>query len=337
MQHSNCATVQEKQQSGAMTDQQILALGQNVIQKELDGLSLLKEQLDDSFVEAVSLMKQCAGKIVLTGMGKSGHIATKAAATIASTGTPSIFLHPAEASHGDLGMIESGDVVIALSNSGETRELGDILSYCHNFDIPLIALTQNAKSNLAQHAHLVLCVPKAEEACPIDLAPSTSTTMMLALMDALALTLHAAKGFTPKDFKRYHPGGKLGSVLVTVKDVMVARDHMPCADVLTPMKEVVVMMSQGRLGCVCVFDGERYAGLITDGDLRRHMGSELLDKPAREIMTASPKWIRQTELAADALRIMRENKITSLLVLNEEEHLVGIIDIHKCLSVGLGG
>ncbi len=315
--------------------ERILELGRNVLEKEREGLRLLEEELDESFVKAVETLKNCTGKVVLTGMGKSGHVATKAAATIASTGTPSIFLHPAEASHGDLGMIETSDVVVALSNSGETKELGDILSYCHNFSIPLIALTQNPKSNLARHASITLLVPKAEEACPIDLAPSTSTTMMLALMDALALTLHSLKGFTAKDFKRFHPGGKLGSVLVSVRDIMMPKNQMPLAQGSTSMKEVVVLMSQGRVGCVCVLDGET-RGLITDGDLRRHMAPELFEKPAKDIMTLSPKTIRETELAADAMRCMRENKITALLVVNEKDELVGLIDIHKCLAVGLG-
>jgi arabinose-5-phosphate isomerase len=319
-----------------MDDARILTLGKQVIVKERQGLERLEESLNNSFIEAVHLLKKCSGKVILTGMGKSGHVATKAAATIASTGTPSIFLHPAEASHGDLGMIEAKDVVIALSNSGETQELGDIISYCHQFNIPLIALTQNPKSNLARHATLVLITPKAPEACPIELAPSTSTTMMLALMDALALTLHAVKGFTPKDFKKYHPGGKLGSVLVTVADIMVPRPQIPIANVNTPIREVVILMSQGRLGCVCIIDQNAHVGLITDGDLRRHMASEILEQPAKKIMTPAPKSIRDSELAADALRVMRENKITSLLVLDAHDDLVGIIDIHKCLSVGLG-
>ncbi|PLX30377.1 MAG: KpsF/GutQ family sugar-phosphate isomerase [Alphaproteobacteria bacterium] len=314
----------------------VLAEARRVIVCERDGLSSLAETLNEAFVKALDLLANCAGKVILTGMGKSGHIGKKAAATFASTGMPSIFIHPAEASHGDLGMISEQDCVIALSNSGETRELSDLISYCHGQNIPLIAVTQNSNSHLARYATEVLLLPKCAEACSIKLAPSTSSTMMLALLDSLALTLHTAKGFTPKDFKRFHPGGKLGSALVCVRDIMVPKDKMPLVTEATVMSDVVVTMSQGRLGCVAVADScGKLIGLITDGDLRRHMNSALLEKRASDVMTKNPKCIDKDDLAADALREMRTQKITALLVEDKDQNLVGLIDIHKCLNAGI--
>tara|TARA_Y100000590_G_scaffold446390_1_gene580047 strand:+ start:397 stop:1422 length:1026 start_codon:yes stop_codon:yes gene_type:complete len=321
----------------ALTDQELVSLGRAVVIKEADGLKQLEASLGQDFIKAVKLLSACEGRVITTGMGKSGHIATKAAATIASTGTLATFIHPAEASHGDLGMIDQRDIVIALSNSGETKELSDIITYCHTVSIPLIALTQNSQSNLARYATVTLLIPSAEEACPIALAPSTSTTMMLALMDALALTLHSLKGFTPKDFKKFHPGGKLGSVLVSVRDLMIPKDRMPLVKETDKMKDVIILISQGRLGCVGVVnDAGQHIGIITDGDLRRHLSEQMLDQKAGDIMSCVPKEISEEELAADALRKMRENKITSLLVTDRAGQLVGMIDIHKCLEMGLG-
>jgi arabinose-5-phosphate isomerase len=314
----------------------ILDEARRIIACERDGLTALAESLDTTFEKVLSKLMDCAGKIVVSGMGKSGHIGKKAAATFASTGMPAIFIHPGEASHGDLGMIDDRDCVIALSNSGETKELSDLILYCHSYNIPLIAITQNPKSHLARHSTYVLLLPKCTEACAIKLAPSTSSTMTLALLDSLALTLHAARGFTPGDFKRFHPGGKLGSSLICVKDIMALKATMPLVYETTALSEVVVTMSQGRMGCVAVVDAkDNLVGLITDGDLRRHMGPDLFAKKASDIMTGNPKCIDENKLAADALRDMHTQKITSLMVENKSHQLVGMIDIHTCLNAGI--
>ncbi|MAP24128.1 MAG: KpsF/GutQ family sugar-phosphate isomerase [Rickettsiales bacterium] len=314
----------------------ILNEARRIITCERDGLTALAESLDQTFKDVLNKLLACSGKVIVSGMGKSGHIGKKAAATFASTGMPAIFIHPGEASHGDLGMIDDQDCVIALSNSGETKELSDLILYCHSYNIPLIAVTQNPKSQLARHSTYVLLLPKCTEACAIKLAPSTSSTMTLALLDSLALTLHAARGFTPKDFKRYHPGGKLGSSLVCVKDIMAPKAIMPLVCQDTVLSEVVVIMSQGRMGCVAVIDSkDNLVGLITDGDLRRHMSRDLFDKKASDIMTKNPKCIDENKLAVDALREMHTQKITSLMVESRNQELVGMIDIHTCLNAGI--
>jgi arabinose-5-phosphate isomerase len=268
-------------------------------------------------------------------MGKSGHVARKIAATLASTGTPAQFVHPAEASHGDLGMIAASDAVLALSNSGDTAELGDIVAYAARFRIPLVAMTRRAPSVLAEAADVALVLPATEEACPLGLAPTTSTTMMLALGDAIAVALLERKGFSSEDFKVFHPGGRLGRRLLRVADIMHGGSAVPLVPRGAPMSEAVLVMTAKSFGCVGVTEAGRLAGIVTDGDLRRHMESDLLARAVEEVMTASPKTIGPGALAAEALGIMNERAITSLMVVDEERRPLGILHIHDCLRAGI--
>jgi arabinose-5-phosphate isomerase len=294
----------------------------------------------DGIDEALDILAAAAGRVVVTGMGKSGHIARKIAATLASTGTPALFVHPAEASHGDLGMIAPGDAVLALSNSGDTPELADIVSYARRFAIPLIAVTGKTNSVLSNAANLTLLLPKAREACPLDLAPTTSTAMMMALGDALALALLQRRGFSSSDFHVLHPGGQLGRRLLRVDDIMHTGDQVPLVGPQASMQEAVLRMttkaeSGYTFGCVGIVDGDgRLIGIVTDGDLRRHMGSDLLRQTAASVMTPAPKSIRPQALAAEALGFMNANRISSLFVVAEERP-VGFINLHDCLMAGV--
>ena len=276
------------------------------------------------------------GRVVITGMGKSGHIACKIAATFASTGTPSLFVHPAEASHGDLGMVTVGDAVVALSNSGETFELADIVSHTRRWSIPLIAITSNAASTLGAAADLTLALPKVGEAGSMAIAPTTSTTMMLALGDALAVALLERKGFSAEDFRALHPGGKLGQKLLRVADLMHVGKELPLISVESGMQQAILEMTAKTYGCVGAIDaGGHLAGIITDGDLRRHIDDvDLLRRTVREVMTAHPRTIRTGALAAEALHVMNEKSITSLFVL-EDGKPVGIVRLHDCLKAGV--
>jgi arabinose-5-phosphate isomerase len=270
-------------------------------------------------------------------MGKSGHIGRKIAATLASTGTPALYVHPAEASHGDLGMITGDDAVLALSNSGETPELADIVAYTRRFSIPLLAIVGRAVSSLAQAADLTLVLPARPEACPIGLAPTTSSTAMLALGDALAVALLERRGFGAYDFGLLHPGGKLGKKLVRVDDIMHRGDELPLVGLAAPMSEVLLEMTAKRLGCVGVVNGRgTLTGIITDGDLRRHMEDGLLGRRAAEIMTAAPKTIRPQALAAEALAVMNqaERPFTVIFVV-EGQRPVGALHMHDCLRAGV--
>ncbi len=291
--------------------------------------------LGAAFDTAVETIRNARGRVVVTGMGKSGHVARKIAATLASTGTPAYFVHPGEASHGDLGMITGDDVIIALSWSGETAELRDLVDYSSRFGVPLIAFTSNPQSTLGRTAQVLLSLPVEPEACPHGLAPTTSTVMQLALGDALAVALLESRGFTALDFRQFHPGGKLGAKLKFVRDVMRDRDALPVVRRGTLMGETLVEMSAKGLGCVAVVDEDaRLIGIVTDGDLRRHMTRDLTVQTVETVMTAAPKTVRPDQLAVEALKIMNERQITTLLVA-EDQALKGALHIHDLLSTGI--
>jgi len=313
-----------------------VAVGRRVILAEIDGLHQLANMLDSSFGQALDLCAAAAGRVIATGIGKSGHIARKIAATLASTGTPALFVHPAEASHGDLGMIGAGDVVIALSNSGNSAELGDIVAFTRRFDIPLIAMTGDARSTLAEAADVLLLLPASAEACLMGLTPTTSTTMMLALGDALAVALLERKGFSTEDFHRFHPGGSIGRKLLRVADIMHTGDAVPVVTPHTAMSEAILVMSAKSFGCVGVCDESgRLVGIITDGDLRRHMGDDLLQRSVREIMHTEPKTVPAAGLAAEALGMMNRFAITSLFVVDDAGQSTGFLHMHDCLRAGV--
>jgi arabinose-5-phosphate isomerase len=309
------------------------------VKVESQGLAALEEALRSTplgaaFGRAVAEILAAPGRVIVTGMGKSGHVARKLVATLASTGQPATFVHPAEASHGDLGMVQNGDVVLALSMSGETAELAAIVTYAKRFAIPLVAMTARPESALGRQADVCLELPAAEEACPNGLAPTTSTTMQLVLGDALAMALLEAKGFTARDFGVLHPGGKLGAKLAFVRDVMHTGDRVPRIRIGAKMADAIVEMSSKGFGCVGVFDAEgKLAGIITDGDLRRHLRSNLLmDTPVEEVMTRSPRTIPPEALAAEALKII-SRKIQALLVVDAGD-VVGIVNFHDLLRIG---
>ncbi len=322
-----------------MAAHQDLEAGRRVLRLEVQGLDALATSLGDGFTRVLDVLVAVTGRITVTGMGKSGHIARKIAATLASTGTPAQFVHPGEASHGDLGMIAPGDAVLAMSNSGDTTELDDIVLYTRRFAIPLVAMTAQAESALAEAADATIILPQAPEACPMGLAPTTSTIMMLALGDAVAIALLERKGFSAKDFQVLHPGGSLGRKLLRVSDIMHGPEELPLCRPETPMAEAILTMTKGTFGCVGITqDDGALVGIITDGDLRRHMNPGLLEARAAEVMTGPPRTIRPQALAAEALGIMNglrnERPITSLFVV-EEARPIGILHIHDCLRTGV--
>jgi len=313
-----------------------LEVARRVIQAEICGLEGLAEALDDRFENAVGTCAAVRGRIIVTGIGKSGHVGCKIAATLASTGTPAQFVHSVEASHGDLGMIGSDDVILALSNSGETSELADIVAYSRRFEIPLIAITAGARSTLAEAADIVLLLPSAAEACPMGLAPTTSATMMMTLGDALAIALLERKGFSSADFRLFHPGGRLGRRLLRVRDIMHRGEEIPLVPLGTRMSDAILVMTAKSFGCVGVCDsGDRLIGVITDGDLRRHMGSSLLERTVYEVMHDKPKTIAAAALVVDALGLMNRFAITSLFVFDEDGGPVGVLPMHDCLRAGV--
>ncbi|MBF0250328.1 MAG: KpsF/GutQ family sugar-phosphate isomerase [Alphaproteobacteria bacterium] len=315
-------------------DRDLLSARQ-VLKTEAQALDALSASLDGPFVEALDLIEKSSGRVIVTGMGKSGHVANKIAATLASTGQPAFFVHPAEASHGDLGMILLDDVVIALSNSGETSELSDIIAYTRRHRIGLVAMTGRAGSTLAEAADVALVIPDSPEACPMGLAPTTSTTVMLALGDALAVCLLERKGFTAQDFHDYHPGGKLGQRLLKVANLMHGGDEIPLIGQDAPMSAALIEMTAKSFGVVGVRDADgRLAGIITDGDLRRHMSKDLLDRMAGDVMTAGGVTVLPSDIASEALAIMNERKITTLFCV-EDGKPVGILHIHDCLRAGV--
>ncbi len=313
-----------------------LGAARRVLIHEARALSRLADELGPSFGGATDCLAAVEGRIVVSGMGKSGHIANKIAATLASTGAPALFVHPAEASHGDLGMITDRDALLMLSNSGETPELSDLVHYGRRFEIPIIAIVGHAPSTLADAATIALVLPNEPEAGTLGLAPTTSTTMMLALGDAIAVALLERKGFTADDFRVFHPGGRLGQRLVRVADLMHRGDEIPLVDPDTVMSEALIVMTAKHFGCIGAVDSDgRLVGIVTDGDLRRHMGAEIVERRVSEVMTASPKTIRPSALAAEAVRLMNDSKITSLFVV-EAGRPVGMLHIHDCLRAGIG-
>src|ERR1700733_3837539 len=313
-----------------------LAVGRRVIRAEIEGLRQLADTLDGGFGAALDLCAGASGRLIVTGIGKSGHVARKIAATLASTGTPAQFIHPAEASHGDLGMIGAGDVVIALSNSGNSAELADILAYSRRFKIPLIALTGDRRSPLAEAADVVMLLPAAAEACSMGLTPTTSTTMMLALGDALAVALLERKGFSTADFQLFHPGGSIGRKLLRVGDIMHTGDAVPLAGQHTAMSEAILVMTAKSFGCVGVCDDDgRLVGVVTDGDLRRHMDDRLFERTVTQVMHPEPKTIVAAGLAAEALGVMNRFSITALFVVDEAGRPIGFLHMHDCLRAGV--
>ncbi|MCB5408854.1 KpsF/GutQ family sugar-phosphate isomerase [Pseudogemmobacter faecipullorum] len=321
--------------SSTTEHQAFLATGRRVIRQEADALDRLTEALGPSFAEAVSLILGATGRVVISGMGKSGHIGKKIAATFASTGTPAQFVHPAEASHGDLGMIAEGDVIVMLSNSGETPELADMLAHSRRFGIPLIGVAGREGSTLLREADVAILLPAVPEACGTGIVPTSSTTMTLALGDALAIALMEHRRFTPEHFRVFHPGGKLGARLLRVGDLMHA--EAPLVAAATPMSEALITMTRAGFGVVGVAGADlTLQGIVTDGDLRRHMEG-LLSHTAGEVMTRAPMTTTPGALAVEALALMNEKKITCLLVTSEpgSGQVQGILHIHDCLRAGV--
>jgi arabinose-5-phosphate isomerase len=309
-----------------------VALARKVLQTEAAAILALVDRLDDRFEQAVRLLLDCRGRVIVTGMGKSGIICRKIAATLSSTGTPAFFLHPAEAIHGDLGVIQSDDVVVALSYSGETEELLRLLETIKRLGARLIAITGDCRSTLGKAADVALDCMVSEEACPLNLVPTASTTAALALGDALAMTLLAAKGFRQEDFANLHPGGKLGKQLMQVEQLMHGGDDAPIVGGATRMHDVMYEMSRKKLGMTCVVDDQgRLTGIITDGDLRRQMitkGPSFLDQSAADVMTRNPVTIRRDTLAAEALHVLEQRKITSIVVVDERGTVQGVVHLH---------
>jgi arabinose-5-phosphate isomerase len=313
------------------------ARAQAVLRTEAKGLLILADALPPCFPDVVNLFLKTKGHVICTGIGKSGHIARKVAATLASTGTPSYFVHAAEANHGDLGMITQADAILALSESGSNSELQGILDYAARLKIPLVGITRDERSELGRASDYVLLIPPAQHACPLRLAPTTVTTMMLGMGDALAVTLLQRRGFTPHDFKGFHPGGKLGQNLLTIADLMHTGPALPIVHQQDTMQHVIVEMTQKRLGCTAVLDEKnRLAGVITDGDLRRHLRPDLLAQTAESIMHPHPRTLQPQGLAKDALAFMNRHQITSVFIVDDQGALCGILHVHDCLRAGLG-
>lgn len=312
-----------------------LARARQVLKTEAEGLDALAASLDGPFVEALDMIANATGRVVVTGMGKSGHVGNKIAATLASTGQPAFFVHPGEASHGDLGMVQEDDVVIALSNSGETAELSDIIAYTRRYRIGLIGMTGGAGSTLADSADVALVIPKSPEACSIGMAPTTSTTVMLALGDAIAVCLLDRKGFTAEDFRNFHPGGKLGQRLLKVADLMHAGEQMPLIGADALMSDALLEITAKSFGVVGVVDADgALQGVITDGDLRRHMSKDLIEQKAGDVMTPGGVTVRPGQIASEAVAIMNERQITALFCVEDGKPL-GILHIHDCLRAGV--
>ena len=318
---------------GAAAD---LAVARRVLTTASAALTSLSETLDGDFTRAIGLMLASKGRVIVSGMGKSGHVGRKIAATLSSTGTPAQFVHPGEASHGDMGAITRADVLLLLSKGGETAELSDLITYAKRFRIPLVAMACNPDSTLARAADVALLLPDAPESCAIGMAPTTSTTMMMALGDAIAVALMERRGFSHDQYRDFHPGGSLGRALVRVSDLMHAGSEIPLAAPDTPMRDVLLTMASGRLGCVGIVDSTgALAGIVTDGDIRRHVDG-IEARTAADVMTRSPKIAHPDQLAAEALALMTERKITQLFVLAEGSAVpLGVLHIHDCLRAGL--
>lgn len=320
-----------------------VAAARRVLTTEAEALNALAGSVNGQFSAAVDLILKAQGRVIVSGMGKSGHVARKIAATMASTGTPAQFVHPGEASHGDLGMITPQDAVLLLSNSGEVHELADLIEYTRRYGVPMAAITSKAQSTLARNADVALILPPAKEACPMGLAPTTSTTMMMALGDALAVALMERRGFTQDQYRVFHPGGTLGRKLVRVSDIMHVDGEVPLVNVTTPMSDVLLTMTSKRFGCAGVLDANgALAGIVTDGDLRRNMSKGLLTLTAQDVMNRNPRTIRASALAAEALRLMNQGDrpVTCLFVVEDggqpgqPQRPAGIVHIHDCLRAG---
>jgi len=312
-----------------------LDAARRVLTTAAQALHTLADALDGDFTAAIDTMLAAKGRVIVSGMGKSGHVARKIAATLSSTGTPAYFVHPAEASHGDMGAITSADVLLLLSWGGETAELADLITYAKRNHNPIVAIGANPDSTLIKAADVKLVLPRAPEACPMGMAPTTSTTMMLSLGDALAVALMERKGFSPDQYRDFHPGGSLGRALIRVSDLMHSGDEVPLARADTPLRELLLVIASGRLGCVgIVNEAGALVGIVTDGDVRRHFGAGIDDCKAGDLMTANPKTAEPAQLAAEALALMTDKKITQLFVL-EDGRPLGVIHIHDCLRAGL--
>ena len=311
------------------------------LEAEASGISAISTALEGAlgtaFSEGVELIRQARGRVIVTGLGKSGHVARKIAATLASTGTPAFFVHAAEASHGDLGMITPDDVILALSWSGEQPELKNLVNYSSRFAIPMIAVTSNAASSLGAAARIVLELPRAREACPHNLAPTTSTLMQSAIGDALAIALLEGRGFTALEFANFHPGGKLGAMLKFVRDIMHTGDAIPVKPLGSKMSDALVEMSSKGFGCVCIVDGNgKIAGIITDGDLRRHMRPDLMTARVEDVMTKNPRTIPPSMLATEMLETINSSKpAVTVLIVAEARKPVGIVHVHDVLRAGV--
>ncbi len=332
-------TLKNDKRENHLRIERLIESAKRTLDLEADGLSALAAALGDSlaggFADTVGVLAGIPGRVIVTGMGKSGHVGQKVAATLASTGTPAFFIHPSEASHGDLGMITRDDAVVAFSWSGETIELSSLITYSRRFRIPLIAVTSRSDSTLAKAAEVTIALPRAKEACPHGLTPTTSTVMQLALGDCLAIALLESRGFTATDFKDLHPGGQLGANLTFVSDMMHKADRLPLATQESAMSEALVTMTEKSFGCLGITgqDG-RLVGIITDGDLRRNMGPKLLDASTRDIMTPDPKVVTPDTLASTALEVINSSGITALFVVENGEP-VGIVHVHDLLRAGV--
>ena len=329
----------KSQPATTSTSPPAIASALRTLEAESSGLTALaaalQNGLGETFQEAVRVLSSAAGRVIVSGIGKSGHIGRKIAATLASTGTPAFFIHPSEAAHGDLGMVTPKDVLLAISWSGETIELKTLVTYSRRFGVPLISITSRASSALGQASDIVIELPRASEACPHGLAPTTSTTMQLVIGDCLAVALLEARGFTATDFKVFHPGGSLGAQLKFVSDLMHKDDRLPLARVDEPMTSALVTMTQRALGCLGIVDGDgKLVGIITDGDLRRHMGPSLLSATAGQIMTSNPKTIKPSALASSALDILNKSRITALFVV-EAGRPIGLVHVHDLLRASV--
>jgi arabinose-5-phosphate isomerase len=333
------ATIKTQTTASDASGQALIASGLRTLEAEAGGIAALAAAMQNGlgapFIAAVETIRAARGRVIVSGMGKSGHVAHKIAATLASTGTPAFFVHPAEASHGDLGMIQADDVIVALSWSGETAELKNLIDYSRRFKIPLIAITAEAGSTLGAAADVALILPAAREACPHNLAPTTSSLMQLALGDALAIALLESRGFTALQFREFHPGGRLGALLKFVRDFMHTGDEVPLVPAGTPMSEAIMTMTRKSFGCVGIVDAQgKLAGIITDGDLRRHMSGDLLQQKVEAVMTAGPKTAQSNQLASEILEVMNSSKITALFVV-ESQKPVGILHLHDLLRAGV--
>jgi len=313
-----------------------LHTARQVLKTEIQGLQELEANLSPAFEAAVDLLKSCQGRVIFSGMGKSGHIAAKLAATMASTGTPAFSIHPGEASHGDLGMVASSDILVLLSNSGNSSELRDLIAFATRNSIPVIGISKNAQSMVGRAATLFLQLPDVEEACALRLAPTTSTTMTLALGDALCVALMQEKGFQPADFHQFHPGGKLGLDLIQVRELMRPIDQVPRCQISAPMADVLNVINQGGLGLVALMHNGNLAGMITDGDVRRHSSLPLIDQSPKTLMSVDPIWVYDDDLAVHALKTMNDKGITALIVCDEKRKFIGLLHIHELLRAGLG-